>query len=45
MTEMIDCPWCGGVTRPVQVGDRGSYICPRCRRELMDDDDTKDEEE
>ena len=30
--DLIDCPWCGGVTRPVKRDD--VYQCDRCKRDV-----------
>lgn len=30
--DLIDCPWCGGVTRPISV--HGHYQCGRCRKNI-----------
>jgi hypothetical protein len=32
--DLVDCPWCGGITRPVFVHDRGCQQCGRCKRDI-----------
>tara|TARA_R110002153_G_scaffold181037_1_gene334422 strand:+ start:104 stop:301 length:198 start_codon:yes stop_codon:yes gene_type:complete len=30
--DLTDCPWCGGITRPVKKDD--TYQCGRCKRRI-----------
>ena len=34
--DLVDCPWCGGITRPVSRPNENCQQCGRCKRDITE---------